>query len=176
MGRKPAIITVKRGLALSNLYIVFALFFTSVAILTANFGNERMHPPGGVGRIHVPQRVSGPAAAVQHAHARPRHQAPAQAALPRHHAGIRRVVEGVLGVAHRHRILRAQEPGVAKIERLRARRDEAQRAFHAGKLQVVDVQGLPDTVERGAVVIDAVPRAPAARKPNHDPLPQPLHP
>jgi len=39
LGRKPAIITVKRGLALSKSYVVFAIFFASLAILLANFGN-----------------------------------------------------------------------------------------------------------------------------------------
>ena len=39
LGRKPAIITVKRGLALSKSYVVFAIFFTSLAILLANSGN-----------------------------------------------------------------------------------------------------------------------------------------
>jgi hypothetical protein len=52
-GRKPAIITVKRGLALSKSYIVFALFFTSVAILTANFGNAFLRGAPGNSGIYV---------------------------------------------------------------------------------------------------------------------------
>ena len=39
LGRDPGIIIVTRGLALSKSYIVFAIFLTSMAILTANFGN-----------------------------------------------------------------------------------------------------------------------------------------
>lgn len=45
LGRDPGIIIVKRGLSLSKSYIVFATFFTSMAILTANFGNAFL---GGV--------------------------------------------------------------------------------------------------------------------------------
>jgi hypothetical protein len=42
LGRDPGIIIVKRGLALSKSYIVFATFFALVAILTANFGNASL--------------------------------------------------------------------------------------------------------------------------------------
>ena len=45
LGRKPAIITVTRGLALSKSYVVFAIFFASVAILLANIGSAFL---GGV--------------------------------------------------------------------------------------------------------------------------------
>jgi len=42
LGRDPGIIIVNRGLALSKSYVVFAIFFASVAILTANFGNASL--------------------------------------------------------------------------------------------------------------------------------------
>jgi len=58
LGRKPAIITVKRGLALSKSYIVFALFFTSVAILTANFGNAFLRGVPGNSGIYVGTSLS----------------------------------------------------------------------------------------------------------------------
>lgn len=48
--RDPGIIIAKRGLALSKSYIFFALFFMSVAILTANFGNAFLRGvPSGSG-------------------------------------------------------------------------------------------------------------------------------
>ena len=58
LGRKPAIITVKRGLALSKSYVVFAIFFTSVAILTANFGNAFLRGVPGNSGIYVGTSLS----------------------------------------------------------------------------------------------------------------------
>jgi hypothetical protein len=58
LGRKPAIITVKRGLALSKSYIVFAIFFTSVAIFTANFGNAFLRGVPGNSGIYVGTSLS----------------------------------------------------------------------------------------------------------------------
>jgi hypothetical protein len=58
LGRKPAIITVKRGLALSKSYVVFALFFTSVAIFTANFGNAFLGGVPGNSGIYVGTSLS----------------------------------------------------------------------------------------------------------------------
>jgi hypothetical protein len=39
LGSDPAIIIAKRGLSLGKSYVIFALFFASMAILAANFGN-----------------------------------------------------------------------------------------------------------------------------------------
>ncbi|MGA9079612.1 MAG: hypothetical protein WB581_05210 [Halobacteriota archaeon] len=58
LGRDPGIITVKRGLALSKSYIVFAIFFTSVAILTANFGNAFLGGVPGNSGIYVGTSLS----------------------------------------------------------------------------------------------------------------------
>jgi len=58
LGRKPAIITVKRGLALSKSYVVFAIFFASVAILTTNFGNAFLGGVPGNSSIYVRTSIS----------------------------------------------------------------------------------------------------------------------
>jgi hypothetical protein len=47
LGRDPAVIIVRRGLSLGKSYIVFTVFFASMAVLTANFGNAFL---GGVPR------------------------------------------------------------------------------------------------------------------------------
>jgi hypothetical protein len=48
-GRDPGIIIGKRGFALSYSYIPFAIFFSLIAILTANIGNASLRGPGGIG-------------------------------------------------------------------------------------------------------------------------------
>ncbi len=58
LGRDPGIIIVKRGLALSKSYVVFAIFFTSVAILTANFGNAFLRGVPGNSGIYVGTSLS----------------------------------------------------------------------------------------------------------------------
>jgi len=58
LGRKPAIITVKRGLALSKSWVVLALFFTSLAILVANFGNAFLRDVPGNSGISVGTSLS----------------------------------------------------------------------------------------------------------------------
>ena len=58
LGRKPAIITVKRGLALSKSYVVLALFFTLLAILFANFGNAFLRDVPGNSGIRVGTSLS----------------------------------------------------------------------------------------------------------------------
>jgi hypothetical protein len=50
LGRDPGIIIVKRGLALSSFYIVFAIILSSIAILIANIGNAFLkRVPAGSG-------------------------------------------------------------------------------------------------------------------------------
>jgi len=53
LGRKPAIITVKRGLALSKSYVAFAIFFASLAILLANSGNAYLAEVPGNSDVYV---------------------------------------------------------------------------------------------------------------------------
>lgn len=50
LGRDPGVIIARRGLTLSKAYIVFALFFASIAILMANLANAYLSGvPGGRG-------------------------------------------------------------------------------------------------------------------------------
>src|ERR1039458_2590629 len=111
---------------------------------------------GGIRDVDIPESVRGKTAAIQRAYAGAQHPALTERGLPRGHAGIGRVIEAVLGVSAGYGVLRANQPVIVQIERLRTGERDVQPALDAGESQPVDVQCPPGGAHVSAVVIDAV--------------------